>query len=774
MAGQYPGRLRQRSVGAPALVWPALAGACVVVALAAGDPLDTSVIYLGVWLISTLVPGVLMWRALAGSRTVPQDVGFGAATGIGWLLLAWLVGMMVGQPWLIWLWPVGVITAFTAIPRLRAHWRSQLAADGSPTPVGWHVGMAAVCGVALVRLLTSLRVFPLPPEPHSYFRDLWYHLSAVEELSRTWRPQDPSVAGEPLRYHWFVEAHMAATQQLSGVPTQQIVLHLWIIPMLVTFLLVAGAVADRLSGRWWAGPLAAAVVGVVPVTLFLTGWPYLAFGYSSGFLLQSHTSCLAVVVMLAIVGPVSDIVRGVHTRSTWVVMALLLALGAGTKPTILPVVLAGTLVAGLVAWRVEGRTPWRLVALAGVTVALLPLATLVVTGSTGGSRLQLWGLLKMYGSFEQLTGDTSLPASGGWLVGGLDGADLSLWLLALAFIVWFASTELPRLLSLAEPLTPDGRRDPVSWWVAGCVLGGFVATFVLSHVQFSQIYFLRTVESLGAVATVALLARRLPEGSLDFRHRRALLVMVTAGVTTAALLRIALPSLDPQSVGTVVAVLLVPLGVVAAVLLAALALARRRISPSAHRPATVVLVAAFLLAAAVPGAVVESASALRYTADPPSAEPSQRQYLSRAEQAAALWLKSHADTDDVVVTNVFCSPAPYRPGCVHEAFWVSALTGRRLVLGGWAYTARNLTESSEAEISYRRSPTPWPERLRLSLGAVRQPTPHILERLQRDYDARWIFADGRATAISARLGRLADLRFRNPDVAIYELRNTEG
>ncbi|MBA2456857.1 MAG: hypothetical protein H0V48_10035 [Nocardioidaceae bacterium] len=127
-----------------------------------------------------------------------------------------------------------------------------------------------------------------------------------------------------------------------------------------------------------------------------------------------------------------------------------------------------------------------------------------------------------------------------------------------------------------------------------------------------------------------------------------------------------------------------------------------------------------------------------------------------------------------MVTNVFCSPAAYQPGCVHEAFWVSALTGRRLVLGGWAYTARNLTESSEAGISYRRSPTPWPERLRLSLGAVRQPTPQILQRLQRDYDARWIFADGRATAISARLGRLADLRFRNLDVAIYELRNTEG
>lgn len=751
-----------------ALSWSGVAVTCVAVLLAAGDPLADTVRYLAVWLLSTVVPGVLLWRALAGRRTWSQDVGFGAASGIGWLLLAWAVTTALGIPRLLWLWPAAVVAAFAMVPTLRVHWRPP-AEPSRHIPAAWHLAMGSVCGVAVLRLsVTTLQRWALPPEPQSYFRDLWYHLGMVAELTRTWRPQDPAVAGERLRYHWFADAHMAATEVLTGLPGQQIVLHLWIVPMLVTLLLVAGAAAECLCGRWWAGPLAGLAVGVVPVTLNAIDGVGVSYPYASGFLLESHSSCLAVVVLLALVGPVSDVLRDRHRPGTWVLVVLLSALAAGSKPTVLPTVLAGTVLAALVLWRVERRVPRAALLLAAIAAALLALAAVTVTGSTGGSKVQLLGLLNITSGFVDLSGDTTPPASGGWLVNGLDGAGPSLWLLAMAFFIGFTCTELPRLLALGGPLWPTEQRDPVTWWIAGVLSGGLAATWLLSHPAFSQLYFLRTVESLGAVATVALLARMLPPGRLDAAHARALAVMLGAGIGVALVVRLLWPPPDYADVGSLIVDLLVPFAILFVGLAAAVVAARRVQDTASRRPPLLVLTAAFLLAAAVPGAVADSTSAAQATFGdrddgPPRVQP------TRSEQVAALWLNAHSDPDDIVVTNVFCSPPGFQPRCQHNSFWVAGLTGRRLVLGGWSYTARNLTESSAAGVAYKRYRSPWPERLRLSLAAVRRPSPPILARLQDNYAARWIFADRRATAVSPRLAELADLQYRNEDVVIYEL-----
>lgn len=756
----------------PITAWSAAVAVAVGVLLASGDPLSSTAIYLAVWLVSTVVPGLLLWRTCMGHRTWSQDLGFGAATGIGWVLLGSAVATSLGTPRLLWLWPVTVITAFAVVPRLRHHWR--LSGDETaPVPGAWHVAMAAVCTAALLRLLaTTLARFGLPPEPQSYFRDLWYHLGFVEELTRTWRPQDPAVAGEQLRYHWFADAHMAATQVLSGVPGQEIVLHLWIVPMLLTLLLVTGAVAECLSGRWWAGPLAATAVGVLPVTLNLVEGIGVSSAYASGFQLESHSSSLAVVVLLALVPAVSDILCGSHRPGTWVVTVLLVVVAAGTKPTLLPVVLAGTLLAAVATWVVERRPPIATLCLAAVVMVVLPLAAVTVTGSTGGSRLQLLGLLNIHESFVEISGDTTHPASGGWLVNGLVGAGPSLWLLAMAFVVALACSELPRLLAAASPLRHAGRHDPVAWWVAGVLLSGLGATWVLSHPAFSQLYFLRTVESLGAAASVAVLARAIPTGNMDRGHARALAVVAAAAIAAAAAVRLAWPAPDSADLGALVITLLVPYVLLAVVLAASIVLVRQLSSPSPLRPGLFVLTAAFVLAAAVPGAVVDTATAVRERIDEQPPDMTQAQYLTRGQQMAALWLKNHSGADDVVVTNVLCSPPRYRPHCLHDSFWVSALTGRRLVLGGWSYTARSLTEASTAGLDYRRVASPWPDRRRLSLAAVRRPTPAVLDRLQQDYDAGWVFADRKATSVSPRLGRLADLRFSNADVAIYQLRDT--
>ena len=92
-----------------------------------------------------------------------------------------------------------------------------------------------------------------------------------------------------------------------------------------------------------------------------------------------------------------------------------------------------------------------------------------------------------------------------------------------------------------------------------------------------------------------------------------------------------------------------------------------------------------------------------------------------------------------------------------------------MFISGWAYTEKNLEAYGRGgRVPYQRLPSAWPDRVALSLKAVRSPTPAVIEELERR-DVDWIFADVRATRISPRLDELAKLEFRNDEVQIYRL-----
>jgi hypothetical protein len=134
-----------------------------------------------------------------------------------------------------------------------------------------------------------------------------------------------------------------------------------------------------------------------------------------------------------------------------------------------------------------------------------------------------------------------------------------------------------------------------------------------------------------------------------------------------------------------------------------------------------------------------------------------------------LWLRDHAGPDDVAVSNVFCMPIKYRPGCPNDAYWVSGLSGVQLYLGGWAYAPQNLAATGHTR-SFLSLPPPWPDRLQQSLDAVRRPTPALLTELREEIGVDWIIADLRAGPVSPALERLAVPAYANSDVRIYRLR----
>ena len=76
--------------------WLLLGVGVLLAMVGVGDRPLWAVAYFAVWAVSTTVPGVLVWRALARPSTLVQELGFGSVLGIGLLLLAWLPATRMG------------------------------------------------------------------------------------------------------------------------------------------------------------------------------------------------------------------------------------------------------------------------------------------------------------------------------------------------------------------------------------------------------------------------------------------------------------------------------------------------------------------------------------------------------------------------------------------------------------------------------------------------------------------------------------------------------
>jgi hypothetical protein len=138
--------------------------------------------------------------------------------------------------------------------------------------------------------------------------------------------------------------------------------------------------------------------------------------------------------------------------------------------------------------------------------------------------------------------------------------------------------------------------------------------------------------------------------------------------------------------------------------------------------------------------------------------------------AAARWLRDHSTPDDLVATNLHCrGPIGGSNQCDARHVWVSAYSERHVLIEGWAYTQMAITRSAELGVNLNTVPFWDPALLAQNDLAFTDPTSADLTALQAEYGVRWLFAD-LTMADPAALGRVADLRDRVGDFAIYELR----
>ncbi|MET7371607.1 hypothetical protein [Micromonospora arida] len=768
------------------LPWLLVIAALLVVWSRGGVPAPDLARFSAYWALALVLPGTLVHRALRGSRgNLPEDLGYGAATGLLLEIIAWALAAATGQQSLLRWWPLPVLVAFAAVPGLRRHWR---VGERRPLPLAWHWGVGAALLAVLAWGYIQWRMVPLPPVYGGYYQDVLYHLGLVQELTRAMPFELPHVAGEALRYHYLSDAHVASGSMITGISPAVVLLRLWLVPVVGTAVLLAAGLARDLSGAVWAGPVAAlAAFTGSTVTL---GSPVGASGEMPlSYASPSQTYVLVPLLLLA--GLVVDVVRERPLGPAWPLVPALGLVCAGAKSSALPPLIAGLGLTVVVFWwrkRQVPRPALRALACLGAAMALG--FRLFAGGGAGTLRVQALALLHFIAPYSETlgTGDGIWPSAP--LPPGINDGGLVGWLLAFAVVAWWVLAQAPRWVGMS--LLADGghRADPAVWLLAGTVLAGAATTWVFQHPSISQIYFWMGVIPVGVVLTTWSLAQaRAPWPALVVPAvAGALAGIATAGTVAGfAVPRISRPGTPTTStiegwlrvLGLSAARYVLFVAMAAALAVGVAALWRRRRSAPVSVPAggsarrrwaaTIALAGITAAMLGASAAVVVGGTVRSVLTEPVRATGPQAYALTADEMRAALWLDDNAADDDVVATNVHCRPVRTTPHCDARAFWVTGLGGHRTVVESWSYTDAVVAAHGVGNLGYARQSFPDQALLALNDGVFSAPTQVDLDRLRTEYGVRWLFADARAGAVSTELAGLAQVRLVAGSVTVYEL-----
>ncbi|MFF0775418.1 hypothetical protein ACFYUK_41485 [Nonomuraea wenchangensis] len=583
--------------------------------------------------------------------------------------------------------------------------------------------------------------------------DMPYHLALLGEVKRQVPPTFPSVLGEPLPYHWFVYAEMAATSWVTGIEPVTLVYRLSTLPMTAALVVLVAAVGRRVGGSWAAG------VAAVGVTYFLFG-PVLQDGvvFTTRSMFTAWASPTQTFGALLFAPVVLLLVGGVRGRA-WVVLVLLVAVLAGAKATFLPLLLAGAVLVAGVRWVVERRVPGRWLGVAGLALGGLVVAQAVVFGrGTQGTEIApfatmrvLWGVVT--GGSQGEPAMLQAEAEAVWVLGVL--AAVQLFCFA---CVWGGVAGLG-WRRMAEP-------DVLL--LVGMGGAGVGAVLVLGHPAGSQLYFLESVRpylSVAAVCGVAVAGRAWAGDGKSVARVVGAWVAVGAGVAVvvAGVQRVLRGSGRVEAdlgglmwvVGPYLVLVTVVLLVAIVVLRVGVGVRRSVVAPA--RAGVVLGVVGVMAGYGVPASAVE---VVRHVVPD---EGRRERVVPRGGREAARWLGEHSRPDDVVATDLHCRPVIV-PGCDSRHYWVAGFSERRVLVEGWAYAESTLSRARAYGGSYLSVPFADAARLAANDAVFAAPTRENVRRLAGGYGVRWLF-----TRVNPELDGYAALRFRNRAFSVYEL-----
>jgi hypothetical protein len=746
--------------------WPpaaAVAAVAVLLLLAFETPALDIVRFAAYVGYGLALPGTLLYRALRGTpRSFLEDVAIGTVLGYAVELLIFFVVSALGAPILVAAWPAVVVVTFLAVPRLRRHWRPT---GAPPMPAGWSWAVAAMCAVALCWLAWSgfLNHAITGPSSDSPYVDVPFHLALVGELRHHFPPKTPWVTGEPVSYHWFVHAHMAASTWATGVEAHIILLRLFAVPLVVLSVVLTAILGTRIAGRLWAGPVAAALYVLVgSFHPFSWGWfstPYTDTSFLLATLWGSPTQTFGLTVFLPVVLLLADRLR--HEPGglgQWVVIAFLLAATVGGKATFLPLLLGGLGLAGLISLIVRRRIERPLIIATCLAFAGFLYAQLVLFGgSSAGLKFDLSATARIVAS------DKVNPSPQWFLI----------FMIALTLLSWSARA--------AGVVGLFARRDrwlnPVAGVLMGIVGAGIAVTFAFGQSGGAQLYFARSITPFIAVLSAWGAAMLLPAERATRRMAFALVgaAVLGAAVSTAVVLLgdELMPTAARLGRRGVALHLLTPyaivLGVFAALAVALLLLRRRH---EFLRGVSAVLLLAFVFGLGasrlIPGfrdpvRSIVAHGGLAYVKGDSLGRP-----IAPGGVEAARWVRDHSDPDELLATNTHCR-LEVDGRCDHRHFWIAAFAERHVLVESWGYTASASKRIPEYKGVWYYLPYWNSELLADNDRLFSDPTKANADRLREHYGVRWLVVDERFDPPAPGLGDVAKERFRAGDTVVYEL-----
>jgi hypothetical protein len=710
-----------------------------------GTPVDAIVAFGLAALLTQVLPGMVIWRAVRDPRGWwLADLVFGAALGAMIAIPAQVLDVVLGTSFLGWALAWVVALGLLAVKPLRARVR---AARTESLPWWWAVAVAVA---SLPGLAHATRAFgqPLPGEVAwgAQNVDRYYHQALTAEVLHRFPPDTPQVAGEPLAYHWFSNAWAAQLTATSRVDLDLVMARLTPAFVLLLVSLAVAFLAVRVSGRAAAGPLAAVAAGFVATIGLPSFWP------SNGLVRQySPSMAFSLLLGFCLVQLLLMRWRGTAPGGSWVLVLLLAVATSGSKGSVLPVLVVGGVLAAVAGWlgKVEHRR--RIVLDTGLLVAAIAASvTVLFRGNDGGLRLEpftaptLWRIDRLM-----------IPPPDGFTTVQVAAVDVFLLVTLL----------LPMSAALVLLFRRGLRADPVLWLLAGATLAGAGTLIVFMHPGLSMLYFWFSGAPLGAVAAVW--------GLVELVRGRPFAVL-SAALGLAAALVVVGPLRDvwpPDErhralrdaylgLGLLVLVLLV-LGLLVAA--AAWLVTRRR---AALVPVVVAAVVAGLYGAAGGHVWLKNLGRLDdYRAVLPTG-PTDRDVVSADQVAALRHIAEHSEPDDLVMTNRHCAPVQDRDRCDHRVFTVAAYSELRVLVEGWAYTRKANAIDPRGEYNTRNLPFWDPELLELNDGFYTDPTRAKAQELY-DLGVRWVYVDTRLPHED--LGGVADEVFRSPTALVYRL-----
>lgn len=713
-------------------------------------------------LLGVVAPGTLVHKALRGSQgSWLADLGLGAATGLVLGLFAWAGASLLDARGALWAWPLLTLLLLASRrARTRIRHRPQ-----RPWPPGPTLAVAAAVVVVVAQQwLGYLAPNDLPPSDRGYYPDLLWHLGLAAEAARDLPLQTPQVADAGvLRYHWFSNAHVAASSLMTGIDVQTIMLRLWVVPVAVLFVVLTAVLAQRVSSKPWVG---AAAAWVCLPTLTLPFWPSVVpnLAHLNAY---SPSQLFAYPVLLLTLHALVDAVRSPTRRWGPLAVAGVGAVGcSGAKASALPVLLGGLGLA-LLAALVLRRNRLRLLLLCVAGAGLAGVALVLVSGGDSGAGIQLLSSLTLLLPYRVLLGrepafDTLLPSG---LVDSSAGA------LLLVTLVVATALGAMRTLALVAPFMQRRLRgDLAAWLLTGVCASSLVPFLLLGHEGYSQYYFVYSSIPAGSALLAWSAATAIEDAGLS---RRVAICSVVAGAALTGALGAWAGSSPPAQTASemqtamVVFVGQLGVGLVALGTLTWVWVRRRRSTDDARkdgpptaksgRRAWASVAVAVALSALIGGLGTSAAlTTARGELSTPGAADAGPVALGQSE--AAVWVRANVPDDDLLAVNTHClSGTGLR--CDSRRWWLSGLSGRRVLLESWSYVP------AAAHVGYYDAGL-----LALNQQAFSAPTPEVLTRL-KTLGVGWLVAESVAgQTISPDLDDLAERRYANDHVTVWRLR----